>query len=130
MAAKVKQRNATDRDYYRIVASVDNTTITLKGGPGLPMTVPKLARSQTFEFSTAADFVIEADQPILAFQYMPAWGNLSGAYDAASFPDGLPTGARAERGVARTACAAWAMPISRRSSPSSSSATTTSSTCR
>ncbi len=91
MAAKVKQRNATDRDYYRIVASVDNTTITLKGGPGLPMTVPKLARSQTFEFSTAADFVIEADQPILAFQYMPAWGNLSGAYDAASFPDGLPT---------------------------------------
>jgi hypothetical protein len=91
MAAKVKQRNATDRDYYRIVASVDNTTISFKGGPGLPMTVPKLARSQTFEFSTAADFIIEADQPILAFQYMPAWGNLSGAYDATQFPDGLPT---------------------------------------
>lgn len=91
MAAKVKQRNASDRDYYRIVASVDNTTITLKGGPGLPMTVPKLSRSQTFEFSTAADFVIEADQPILAFQYMPAWGNLSGAYDTSQFPDGLPT---------------------------------------
>lgn len=90
MAAKVKQRNATDRDYYRIVASVNNTTITLKGGAGLPMTVPTLSSGQTFEFSTAADFVIEASQPILAFQYMPAWGNLSGTYDTTQFPDGLP----------------------------------------
>ncbi len=90
MAAKLKQRNSTDRDYYRIVASVNNTTISLKGGAGLPMTVPTLNSGQTFEFSTAADFVIEASQPILAFQYMPAWGNLSGAYDASQFPDGLP----------------------------------------
>jgi len=90
VAAKVKQRNSTDRDYYRIVASVNNTTITLKGGAGLPMTIPTLSSGQTFEFSTAVDFVIEASQPIMAFQYMPAWGNLSGPYDAAQFPDGLP----------------------------------------
>jgi len=90
LAAKVKQRNSSDKDYFRIVASVDNTTFKLSGGTGLPMTLPKLKSGQIFEFSTASDFLIEADQPILAFQYMPAWGNLSGPYDMASFPDGLP----------------------------------------
>lgn len=90
LAAKVQQRNATDKDYYRIVASVDNTTIKLTGVGDLPMTVPVLMRGKTFEFSTAADFLIDADQPVLAFQYMPAWGNLSGPYDASKFPNGLP----------------------------------------
>ena len=99
MAAKSKQRNSTDKDYYRIVASVDNTTITLKGlSGGLPLTIPKLNHGQTFEFSTATEFIIEADQPILAFQYMPAWGNLSGPYDASQFPDGLPDGPCTFRG--------------------------------
>ncbi len=88
LAAKVKQRNASDKDYYRIVASVNNTHITLTGGAGIPTNIPVLAKSQIFEFSTASDFSIEADQPILTFQYMPAWGNLSGRFDPADFPDG------------------------------------------
>ena len=90
LAAKVKQRNASDHDYFRIVASVDNTEFTLTGGPGLPKVLPKLMSGQIFEFSTSSDFQIDATQPILAFQYMPAWGNLSGPYDKTSFPDGLP----------------------------------------
>lgn len=89
LAAKVKQRNASDKDYYRIVASVDNTHITLTGGPNIPKTIPVLAKSQIFEFSTDSDFQIDADQPILTFQYMPAWGNLSGKYDPMEFPSGV-----------------------------------------
>ncbi len=89
LAAKVKQRNASDKDYYRIVASVDDTHITLTGGPNLPRTIPILQKSQIFEFSTDSDFAVEADQPILVFQYMPAWGNLSGRYSPADFPTGV-----------------------------------------
>ena len=89
LAAKVKQRNSSDKDYYRIVASVDDTHITLTGGPNLPRTIPTLVKSQIFEFSTDSDFAIEADQPILVFQYMPAWGNLSGRYNPADFPTGV-----------------------------------------
>lgn len=87
LAAKVKQRNESDKDYYRIVASVDNTHVKLTGGAGLPLNVPPLSKGQIFEFSTASNFLIEADQPIMAFQYMPAWGNLSGTYDKKEFPD-------------------------------------------
>lgn len=90
LAAKVKQRNASDKDYFRIVASVDNTTFKLTGNGGLPLTLPKLMRGQFFEFSTASDFLIEADQPIMAFQFMPAWGNLTGTFNPADFPDGAP----------------------------------------
>jgi hypothetical protein len=89
LAAKVKQRNASDKDYYRIVASVDNTHVTLTGGPNLPSSVPVMNKSQIFEFSTDSDFSIDADQPILPFQYMPAWGNLSGRYNPADFPNGV-----------------------------------------
>jgi hypothetical protein len=89
LAAKVKQRNASDKDYYRIVASVDNTHLKLTGGPNIPLNLPTLTKSQIFEFSTDSDFSIEADQPILVFQYMPAWGNLSGRYDPAQFPRGV-----------------------------------------
>ncbi|MCS6914459.1 MAG: IgGFc-binding protein [Myxococcales bacterium] len=88
LAAKLKQRNATDRDYYRILASVDGTRVTLAGPPGLPR-VPELQRGTFFEFDTDADFEIVADHPIAVFQYMPAWGNLSGRYDPADFPDGV-----------------------------------------
>jgi hypothetical protein len=92
LAAKVKQRNKSDRDFFRIVASVDNTTFTLTGNGGLPLTLPILKRGQFFEFSTATDFQIDADQPVLAFQYMPAWGDLSGRFDPKDFPDGAPSG--------------------------------------
>lgn len=87
VAAKVKQRNRTDRDYYRILASVDNTNVTLNG-TGLPK-VPVLKLGQFYEFDTDQDFEIVADQPIMVYQYMPAWGNLSGRYDPAEFPDGV-----------------------------------------
>ena len=89
LAAKVKQRNSSDKDYYRIVASLDGTQVTLSGGTNLPLNVPVLKKGQIFEFATDSDFVIEADKPILAFQYMPAWGNLSGRYDPKEFPSGV-----------------------------------------
>ena len=87
--AKAKQRNASDKDRYRIVASVDNTSVKLTSSGGTLPAVPVLARGQIYEFATAADVFIEADQPILVFQYMPAWGDLSGAYDPKDFPDGV-----------------------------------------
>lgn len=88
IGAKAKQRNATDRDYYRIVASVDNTNITMKSSVPLPAVRP-LNRSDIYEFTTDQNFIIESDQPILVFQYMPAWGNLSGRYDPKEFPNGV-----------------------------------------
>ena len=88
VGAKVKQRNASDKDYYRIVASVDNTNVTLKSTTALPPVRP-LSKGEIYEFSTDADFVVDADQPILVFQYMPAWGNLSGRFDPKEFPSGV-----------------------------------------
>lgn len=90
LAAKVKPRNQADVDYYRIVSSVDNTQIKLTGGSGLPTSIPLQRRGQFFEFSTSSNFLIEANQPIMAFQYMQAWGNLFGPYDPIEFPDGPP----------------------------------------
>lgn len=88
VGAKVKQRNASDKDYYRIVASVDNTNVTLKSTTALPPVRP-LSKGEIYEFSTDADFVVDSDQPILVFQYMPAWGNLSGRFDPKEFPSGV-----------------------------------------
>ncbi len=85
IGAKVKQRNASDKDYYRIVASVDNTNVTLKSTVVLPAVRP-LRKGEIYEFSTDADFVIDSDQPIMVFQYMPAWGNLTGRFDPKDFP--------------------------------------------
>jgi hypothetical protein len=90
-ASKFKQRNSTDRDYYRVLASVDSTQVTFTGGAGLPA-VQTLRRGQFFEFDTDGDFEITADQPILALQYLPAWGNLSGTFKTSDFPQGAPAG--------------------------------------
>jgi len=92
LAAKAKQRNGSDKDYYRIVASVDNTQLTLSGGAGLPSSIRPLKSGEFYEFSTASDFLIEADHPVMAFQYMPAWGDLTGRFDPKEFPDGPPDG--------------------------------------
>jgi hypothetical protein len=91
VAAKFKQRNRTDKDYYRILASIDNTKVELRGAASL-RPVPVLRRGSYHEFNTDADFEIVADQPIAVFQYMPAWGNLTGRYDPADFPDGVWSG--------------------------------------
>ncbi len=90
VASKFKQRNATDKDYYRILASVDMTHVSFTGASGLP-TTQTLRRGAFFEFSTAADFEITADQPILAIQYLPAWGLLSGSFSRSDFPEGSPS---------------------------------------
>jgi hypothetical protein len=89
LAAKVKPRNGSDKDRYRIVASVDNTKVTLTG-TGLPPALPPLKKSQIYEFATASDFLLESDQPVMVFQFMPAWGDLSGRYDRTEFPDPPP----------------------------------------
>jgi hypothetical protein len=86
VASKMKQRNQTDQDYYRIVASANNTHVTLSGPADLPKINP-LAAGTFFEFATAEDFEITSDQPILVMQYLVAWGNLSGTYDPAQFPN-------------------------------------------
>lgn len=89
LVAKFKQRNASDKDYFRVVASVDHTNVTLSGRGELPPPIPELNRGQVYEFSTASDFLLEADQPTLAFQYMSTWGALEGRFDSSSFPDGV-----------------------------------------
>lgn len=89
VASKFKQRNSTDKDYYRIVASVDMTHVTFTGSAGLPA-MQTLRRGAFYEFSTDTDFEITADQPVLAIQYLPAWGLLSGTFKLSDFPDGSP----------------------------------------
>ncbi len=86
VASKLKQRNKTDQDYFRIVASVDGTNVSLTGGKSLP-TIKPLSVGTVFEFATDQDFEITADQPILVTQYLVAWGNLSGRFDPKIFPD-------------------------------------------
>lgn len=92
VGTKFKQRNATDHDYYRILASIDNTTVTFTGSGATLPSPQTINRGAFFEFDTDADFEITADHPILAFQYMPAWGNLSGTFSASDFPNGAPPG--------------------------------------
>lgn len=89
-ATKFKPRGSSDRDYYRVLASVDNTRITFAGTGTLPGP-QTLNRGAFFEFSTASDFEITADQPILVNQYLPAWGALSGNFNRADFPEGSPS---------------------------------------
>jgi hypothetical protein len=91
VATKFKQRNGTDKDYYRVVASVDMTHVTFTG-LGLPPPKTLSAAGDFYEFSTDQDFEITADQPILALQYLAAWGSLSGNFSRADFPDGPPSG--------------------------------------
>ena len=92
VGSKFKQRNSTDQDYYRILASVDNTTVSFVGDTAKLPAAQVLKKGQFFEFHTDLDFEINADQPILTMQYMPAWGALSGSFSSADFPNGTPAG--------------------------------------
>lgn len=67
VAAHLYQRGK-EKDAWRIVASQDNTKVTLK--PSIGVVIPALAQGQVFEFQSAKDFEIAADKPILVGQYM------------------------------------------------------------
>ena len=82
---KYTKRSPIDVDRWRIVAGVNNTTVTLSD-PTIA-TIPTLAAGQVFEFATAKNFDLTASQPVLVAHYLQAWGTLAGSqYDPATFP--------------------------------------------
>jgi hypothetical protein len=67
VAAKSKQRG-TEPDVWRVLASVDNTTVTTDPyQPGTPVT---LMAGQVVEFQTTASFVIQAGAPVMVGQFL------------------------------------------------------------
>ena len=67
LAAKSKPRN-TEPDVWRVLASVDNTTVTTDPyQPGTPVT---LAAGEFVEFETTQSFLIQAGAPVLVGQYL------------------------------------------------------------
>jgi hypothetical protein len=69
-AVKFQPRGATvEDDWWGVIASEDDTVVTLAGAAGLP-TVPKLAAGQSFWIKTPASFTVEADKPIALGHYM------------------------------------------------------------
>ena len=67
VAARLSPRGK-EKDAWRIVAKENGTTVTLK--PSIGVTVPTLNQGQFYEFETTADFIIDANHPVLVAQYM------------------------------------------------------------
>jgi len=65
-AVRTKPRNA-EADYFRILASKDGTTVSLTGGESGSVA---LSAGQVHEFSTTADFVVTANEPIMVAQFL------------------------------------------------------------
>lgn len=67
IAAKSKPRG-TEPDVWRVLASVDNTTVTTDPyQPGTPVT---LMAGEVVEFQTTESFVIQAGAPVMVGQYL------------------------------------------------------------
>jgi len=67
VGAHLKRRGG-EKDTWRVLASEDNTTVTIK--PAIGITVPTLSKGQWHQFQTDKDFVLEASSPVLVGQYM------------------------------------------------------------
>ncbi|HSA34072.1 MAG TPA: hypothetical protein P5077_10135 [bacterium] len=65
-AVRTKPRNA-EADYFRILASKDGTSVSWAGGASGSVT---LSAGQVHEFSTTADFVVTANEPIMVAQFL------------------------------------------------------------
>ncbi len=66
VAARTKPRS-TEVDYFRILASVDGTTVNLTGG--LTETL-LLNAGEVHDFSTNTDFFVSSDQPLMVAQFL------------------------------------------------------------
>jgi len=66
VAAKSYKRQL-EKDYWRVVASEDGTQVSFNPAIQLPRT---MNRGESYEFATDADFVINADKPILVSQVL------------------------------------------------------------
>jgi hypothetical protein len=62
------KRRGKEKDTWRVLASVDATTVTIK--PNIGVTIPTLKKGGWFEFDTDKDFVLEASAPVQVAQYM------------------------------------------------------------
>lgn len=72
IAAKSMPRNA-EPDYWRVTASEDQTTVTFTPAVAAPVTLQK---GQFFELSTAVDFMVESDRPVLLTQLLASSGEV------------------------------------------------------
>ncbi len=57
-----------EKDAWRVLAAANGTKVTVT--PDIGIVVPTLNQGQFFEFHTDADFVLEADKPVMLVQYM------------------------------------------------------------
>ncbi|HSW60536.1 MAG TPA: IgGFc-binding protein, partial [bacterium] len=57
----------TEKDYYRILASQDNTFVEWTGGVSGNIT---LNAGEVHDFSTTADFIVSSDKPVLLGQFL------------------------------------------------------------
>ena len=72
IAAKSMARNA-EPDYWRVVASEDQTTVSFTPTIAAPVVLQK---GEFFELSTPLDFMIEADRPVLVTQLLASSGEV------------------------------------------------------
>ncbi|MDP6944253.1 MAG: IgGFc-binding protein, partial [Myxococcota bacterium] len=72
VAAKSMPRDA-EPDYWRVVASEDQTTVTFTPIIAAPVTLQK---GEFYELSTTMDFVVDADRPVLVTQLLASSGEV------------------------------------------------------
>ena len=77
LAVKFMPRGQTpEDDWWRIMASEDNTKVTITGATGLAA-VPTLKAGQHFQINTPKAFVVKANKPISLGHYMLGQGAVS-----------------------------------------------------
>ena len=76
-----------ERDYWRMVAAVDGTSITVTPAlPGVPSPIT-LNRGQFYEFQTDQDFTITSNEPIMVAQTLPSSGEITGPPECTTTSD-------------------------------------------
>jgi len=91
VAVKFMPRGQTpENDHWRILASEDNTKVTLSGVSGLPA-VPTLMAGKSFQIATPKPFIIKADKPITVGHYLLSQQAVSLPLDKSRYNEGFQT---------------------------------------
>lgn len=76
--ATKSQTRGVEKDYWRIVASQEGTSVSLSPSlPGIPNPI-LLGRGEFYEFQTAEDFVIDSNLPVMVAQTLPSSAEITG----------------------------------------------------
>lgn len=63
-----------EKDYWRVIGSEEGTTVTF--APSSVMASQTLGRGEFFEFSSAQDFMVTADKPVMLIQTLASSGEV------------------------------------------------------